>query len=66
MNEYVRAGLGPFFATLTVLVGYIAVMLFPTAAEAFTPSAIIEGFLWTDGPGDHVLGDRVRRSSSRS
>jgi amino acid transporter len=51
MNEYVRAGLGPFFATLTVLVGYIAVQLFPTTAEAYTPSAIIKGFLWTDGPG---------------
>jgi amino acid transporter len=50
MNEYVRAGLGPFFATLTVLVGYIAVMLFPTTAEAYTPSAIIKNFLWTDGP----------------
>jgi len=50
MNEYVRAGLGPFFATLTVLVGYIAVMLFPTTAEAYTPSAIIKGFLWTGGP----------------
>jgi amino acid transporter len=50
MNEYVRAGLGPFFATLTVLVGYIAVMLFPTTAEAYTPSAIIKGFLWTSGP----------------
>jgi amino acid transporter len=50
MNEYVRAGLGPFFATLTVLVGYIAVMLFPTTAESYTPSAIIKGFLWTDGP----------------
>jgi amino acid transporter len=50
MNEYVRAGLGPFFATLTVLVGYIAVILFPTTAEAYTPSAIIKGFLWTDGP----------------
>jgi amino acid transporter len=54
MNEYVRAGLGPFFATLTVLVGYIAVMLFPTAAEAFTPSAIVKGFLWTGGPDEVV------------
>jgi amino acid transporter len=54
MNEYVRAGLGPFFATLTVLVGYIAVMLFPTAAEAFTPSAIVKGFLWTGGPDELV------------
>jgi amino acid transporter len=50
MNEYVRAGLGPFFATLTVLVGYIAVQLFPTTAEAYTPSAIVKGFLWTGGP----------------
>jgi amino acid transporter len=50
MNEYVRAGFGPFFATLTVLVGYIAVMLFPTTAEAFTPAAVIKGFLWTGGP----------------
>jgi amino acid transporter len=54
MNEYVRAGLGPFFATLTVLVGYIAVMLFPTTAEAFTPSAIVKGFLWTGGPDEVV------------
>jgi amino acid transporter len=54
MNEYVRAGLGPFFATLTVLVGYIAVILFPTAAEAFTPSAIVKGFLWTGGPDEVV------------
>lgn len=54
MNEYVRAGLGPFFATLTVLVGYIAVQLFPTTAEAFTPSAIIKGFLWTSGPSTTV------------
>jgi amino acid transporter len=54
MNEYVRAGLGPFFATLTVLVGYIAVQLFPTTAEAFTPSAIVKGFLWTGGPDEVV------------
>jgi amino acid transporter len=54
MNEYVRAGLGPFFATLTVLVGYIAVQLFPTTAEAYTPSAIIKGFLWTGGPSTTV------------
>jgi len=50
MNEYVRASFGPFFATLTVLVGYIAVQLFPTTAEAFTPAAVIKGFLWTGGP----------------
>ena len=54
MNEYVRAGLGPFFATLTVLVGYIAVQLFPTTAESYTPSAIIKGFLWTSGPSTTV------------
>ena len=29
MNEYVRAGLGPFFATVTVAVGYIAVQTVP-------------------------------------
>src|SRR4051794_33761901 len=40
MNEYVRPSLGPFFASLTVLVGYISVQLFPTAAEAFTPSIV--------------------------
>jgi amino acid transporter len=51
MNEYVRAGLGAFFATLTVLVGYIAVQLFPTTAESYVPAAIMKGFLWTDGPG---------------
>ena len=50
MNEYVRAALGPFFATLTVLVGYIAVQLFPTTAEAFTPAAVIKNFLWKGGP----------------
>jgi amino acid transporter len=54
MNEYVRAALGPFFGTLTVLVGYIAVQLFPTTAESYTPSAIIKGFLWTDGPSTTV------------
>jgi amino acid transporter len=48
MNEYVRAGLGPFFASVTVLVGYVAIMVFPTSAEAFLPSAIIHGFLGGD------------------
>ncbi|MEO8347512.1 MAG: APC family amino acid permease, partial [Acidobacteriota bacterium] len=38
MNEYVRAGMGVFFATLAVLMGYVAIMLFPTTAEAFVPS----------------------------
>src|ERR671932_1463148 len=55
MNEYVRAALGPFFATLTVLVGYIAVQLFPTTAEAYTPAAVIKGFLWTGGPPTNLL-----------
>ncbi len=50
MNEYVRAGLGPFFATVAVLVGYVAIMLFPTSAEAFLPSVIISdpAFLGAD------------------
>ncbi len=48
MNEYVRAGLGPFFATLTVLVGYIAVVVFPGSAESFAAGAIIDGFLWSE------------------
>ena len=41
MNEYVRAGMGVFFATLAVLMGYVAIMLFPTTAEAFVPSFIL-------------------------
>ncbi len=41
MNEYVRAGMGPFLATLAVLMGYVAIMLFPTTAEAFVPSFIL-------------------------
>jgi amino acid transporter len=47
MNEYVRAGLGPFFATLTVFVGYFAIVIFPGASEAFLASTIIsdEAFL---------------------
>jgi amino acid transporter len=48
MNEYVRPAFGPFVASLTVLVGYISVMLFPTAAESFTPSVIIHDFLGAD------------------
>jgi amino acid transporter len=47
MNEYVRAGLGPFFATLTVAVGYIAIVVFPGSAEGFASGAIIDGFLWS-------------------
>ena len=45
MNEYVRAGLGPFFATLTVLVGYIAIQVFPGSAEGLFLGVVINGFL---------------------
>ena len=38
MNEYVRAGLGPFFATITVGVGYIAVQLFPGRPRTMSPA----------------------------
>lgn len=41
MNEYVRAALGPFFATITVLVGYVAIVVFPGAAEAYLPAVIL-------------------------
>jgi amino acid transporter len=51
MNEYVRAGLGPFFATVTVFVGYFAVVIFPGASEAFLSSVILsdEAFLGVGG-----------------
>jgi amino acid transporter len=45
MNEYVRAGLGAFAGSLTALMGYIAIMVFPTAAEALFPALIITDFL---------------------
>jgi amino acid transporter len=45
MNEYVRAGMGPFFATLTVLVGYIAIQVFPGSAEGLFLGIVINGFL---------------------
>jgi amino acid transporter len=45
MNEYVRPALGPFFATLTVLVGYFAIVLFPGSAEAYAPSVVVHDFL---------------------
>ncbi|HEY1276175.1 MAG TPA: APC family permease [Thermoleophilaceae bacterium] len=48
MNEYVRPAFGTFVASLTVLVGYIAVQLFPTAAESFTPSVVLHDFLGAD------------------
>src|SRR3712207_2486749 len=31
MNEYVRAGLGAFAGSITALMGYVAIMVFPTA-----------------------------------
>jgi amino acid transporter len=51
MNEYVRAGLGPFFATVTVFVGYFAVVIFPGASEAFLSSTILadDAFLGVGG-----------------
>ena len=51
MNEYVRAGLGPFFATITVGVGYIAVQLFPGTAENFVSALITADVL--GAPGDY-------------
>jgi amino acid transporter len=51
MNEYVRAGLGPFLATITVGVGYIAVQLFPGTAENFVSSFITADVL--GAPGDY-------------
>jgi amino acid transporter len=48
MNEYVRAGMGAFFASLTVLMGYIAIQFFPTTAEAAIPSTILHDVLGAD------------------
>jgi amino acid transporter len=53
MNEYVRAGLGPFFATVTVGIGYIAVQLFPGTAENFASSLVTADIL--GAPGDYKL-----------
>jgi amino acid transporter len=53
MNEYVRAGLGPFFATITVGVGYVAVQLFPGTAENFVSALITADVL--GAPGDYKL-----------
>ncbi|HEV3486312.1 MAG TPA: APC family permease, partial [Vicinamibacterales bacterium] len=41
MNEYVRAGLGPFFATVTVFVGYFAIVIFPNSSESFLAGTIL-------------------------
>src|SRR5215210_1506154 len=49
MNEYVRAGLGAFAGSLTALVGYLAIMVFPTAAESLFPAIIITDFLGAAG-----------------
>src|SRR5215212_1117404 len=49
MNEYVRAGLGVFAGSLTVLIGYIAIVVFPTAAESLFPAIIITDFLGAAG-----------------
>jgi amino acid transporter len=49
MNEYVRAGLGAFAGSLTALMGYIAIMVFPTAAESLLPAIIITDFLEVAG-----------------
>src|SRR5829696_622414 len=49
MNEYVRAGLGAFAGSLTALMGYIAIIVFPTAAEALLPGVIITDFLGAAG-----------------
>jgi amino acid transporter len=53
MNEYVRAGLGPFFATVTVGVGYVAVQLFPGTAENFVSALVTADVL--GAPGDYKL-----------
>jgi amino acid transporter len=45
MNEYVRAGMGPFFATVCVAVGYIAIQVFPGSAEGLFLGVVINGFL---------------------
>src|SRR3954462_216170 len=45
MNEYVRAGLGAFAGSLTALMGYVAIVVFPTAAESLFPALIITNYL---------------------
>ena len=49
MNEYVRAGLGAFAGSLAALMGYIAIMVFPTAAESLLPAIILTDFLGVAG-----------------
>lgn len=45
MNEYVRAGLGAFAGSITALMGYVAIVVFPTAAETLFPALIITNYL---------------------
>lgn len=45
MNEYVRAGLGPFWATISVAIGYIAVQVFPGSAEAYVSGLVTSDVL---------------------
>jgi amino acid transporter len=45
MNEYVRAGLGAFAGSMTVLMGYILIIVFPGVAESLLPAIIITDFL---------------------
>src|SRR5436190_22951550 len=45
MNEYVRAGLGAFAGSITALLGYVAIVVFPTAAETLFPALIITNYL---------------------
>jgi hypothetical protein len=49
MNEYVRAGLGAFAGSITALMGYVAIVVFPTAAESLFPAIIITEFLGVAG-----------------
>jgi amino acid transporter len=49
MNEYVRAGLGAFAGSIAALMGYIAIMVFPTAAESLLPAIILTDFLGVAG-----------------
>jgi amino acid transporter len=49
MNEYARAGLGAFAGSMTALVGYIAIIVFPAAAESLFPAIIITHFLGAAG-----------------
>src|SRR3954453_11164521 len=45
MNEYVRAGLGAFAGSITALLGYVAIVVFPTAAETLFPALMITNYL---------------------